>query len=193
MTRKEIDLRDSKILVTGGTGFIGSRLVRKLISEGVPASRIRVLYYPNLPTSSLKDFKVEFFPADILNQESVEKAVKGCKFVFHLVGNTAMDSKSKRIQWLINVEGTWNVLNACLNESVERIVHTSTVNTLGCPYPQGTLGDENTSPYVSDRPEIGKKVPKNHSFDSPDETLEFADAIHENIAPKKWWKKIGIG
>lgn len=190
---QEIDLREGKVLVTGGTGFIGSRVVRKLISEGTRPENIRVLYYPNSPTSAIDDLKVELFPADIIDEQRVQEAVIGCKHVFHLVGNTAMEKKAKKIQWLINVEGTLNVLMAAEKANVEKIVYTSTVNALGCPHPDGSLGNEETSPYKSERPEIGKKVPKLHSFDTPQEALDFADAIHKGSAPKKWWKKIGIG
>ncbi|MHA1144443.1 MAG: NAD-dependent epimerase/dehydratase family protein [Candidatus Helarchaeota archaeon] len=193
MTRAKINLQDAKILVTGGTGFIGSRVIRKLIAEGVPARSIRVLYYPGSMKTAIEDLDVEFFPANILDQDRVEEAVKGRNYVWHLVGNTSFDGKAKKFQWLINVEGTRNVLNACLKESIEKLVYTSTCNTLGCPFPIGSLGDEKTSPYISERPEIGKEVPKSHTFDSPEEALEFADAIHENRASKKWWKKIGIG
>ncbi len=185
------DIIEAKILVAGGTGFLGSRVVRKLINTGVKPQNIRVLYYPGSLTSAVDDLSVELYPLDILDTNSIPQAFKGFQYLFYLIGNTAMDSKSKRIQWLVNVEGVRNMLNH--SQEFERIVYTSTVNVLGSPNPVGSIGDETSRPYVSERPEIGKEIPKYHSFDSPEETLEFADTIHNNTAPKKWWKKIGIG
>ncbi|MHA1277321.1 MAG: NAD-dependent epimerase/dehydratase family protein [Candidatus Helarchaeota archaeon] len=185
------NLRTAKILVAGGTGFIGSRIVRKLIAKGVTPQDIRVLYYPGSLTSAVDDLSIELYPIDILKKEKIPEAFDGFKYLFWVIGNTAMDNKSKRIQWLVNVEGTRIMLENAGN--FEKIVYTSTVNTLGSPNPVGSLGNEETSPYTSIRSEIGREVPKFHSFDSAEETLEFADAIYNGTGPKKWWKKIGIG
>ncbi|NVM55241.1 MAG: NAD-dependent epimerase/dehydratase family protein [Candidatus Helarchaeota archaeon] len=179
--------------MAGGTGHLGSRVVRKLLTEGIPAQNIRILYYPESLTTALEGLPVDLYPLDILDKASLLKALGGFNYVFHHIGNTAMDNKTKKIQWLVNVEGTRNLLEACLENGIERIIYTSTVNTLGCPFPKGALGNEKTSPYVCDRPEIGKEVPKLHKFDSPEECLEFADAVHDGTGPKKWWKKIKIG
>ncbi|HUY00259.1 MAG TPA: NAD-dependent epimerase/dehydratase family protein [Candidatus Deferrimicrobium sp.] len=187
----KVDLQKGKIIVAGGTGFIGSRIVRKLIAEGVNPKNIRVLFYPGSLTSALDSLSVELYPLDILNKDSLADTFAGFDYIFYVIGNTAMDGKAKRIQWLVNVEGTRNLLANC--QGFERIVYTSTVDTLGCPYPIGSLGNEETSPYINVRPEIGKVVPKLHTFNSPEDALEFADSIHDGTVPKKWWKKIGIG
>ena len=187
----QLDLREEKIIVAGGTGFVGSRIIRKLIAEGVDPKNIRVLYYPGSLTSAVEDLPVELYPIDILDKQVIPDAFAGYSYMFYLIGNTAMDNKSKRIQWLVNVEGVRNLIEN--SQGFERIVYTSTVNTLGCPNPMGSLGNEETSPYVSERPEIGKEVLKFHTFDSREEVIEFADAVHEGTGPKKWWKKIGVG
>ncbi|MHA1310419.1 MAG: NAD-dependent epimerase/dehydratase family protein [Candidatus Helarchaeota archaeon] len=186
------DLIDKKFLIIGGTGFIGSRLIRQLILNGINPSNIKVVYYPNSLTSSINDIKVKLFPADILDKKMLSPAFKGVDFVFHFAGNTSMDIKKKHLQWLVNVEGTRNIMELSLENDIKKVIYTSTVNTLGCPYPIGSLGNENTSPYVDERPEIGKKVPKNHIFNSKDETLNFIESVHKNKI-KKWWNKIKIG
>jgi len=191
LSQTKQDLINEKVLVAGGTGFIGSHVVRKLIAEGVSPENIRVLYYPGSLTSAVDDLSVELYPLDILDKDSVPDAFQGFKYLFYLIGNTAMDNKSKKIQWLVNCEGVRNML--ANSHAFERIVYTSTINVLGSPNPVGSIGDEQSSPYVSVRPEVGKTIPKYHSFDSPEDILEFADAIHDGTAPKKWWKKIGIG
>jgi len=183
--------KESKILVTGGTGHLGASLIHYLVNElKIPSKNIRVFYLKNTPINSLsdiKDFKnLEFFPGNILNYEEVENSIKNIDFVFHTVGNTTFDPKLKKIQWLVNVEGTRNILEASIKSgSIKRICYTSTVNSLGIPNPVGSIGDfDNSNPYTN--------KPKLHTFNSPKETLEFIDKVHKGEIPK-WWRKIGIG
>ncbi|MHA1230305.1 MAG: NAD-dependent epimerase/dehydratase family protein [Candidatus Helarchaeota archaeon] len=186
------EIIDKNFLIIGGAGFIGSRLTRLLIKKGVKESNIKIVYYPNSITTTLNGLKVKLCPSDILDKQKLANTFKDINYVFHFAGNTSMDVKKKKIQWLVNVEGTRNIMELCLEKDIEKVVYTSTVNTLGCPYPIGSLGDENTSPYKSERPIIGEKVPKNHIFNSRDETLEFIEGARNNSI-KKWWKKIKIG
>ncbi|MHA1368604.1 MAG: NAD-dependent epimerase/dehydratase family protein [Promethearchaeota archaeon] len=184
-----ISIESKKILVTGGTGFLGSNIIRHLVNSiGIEPKNIRVFYLEGTPTHNLSNIKgLDFFQGNVVNFDSVNEAVKDIDIVWHVAGNTTFDPFKRRIQWLVNVEGTRNVLDACLkSDSVERIVYTSTVNTLGAPYPPGSFGDENTSPYD----ERTKSV---HSFTSPEEILSFADAVHKDKAQKNWWKKIKVG
>ncbi|MHA1341478.1 MAG: NAD-dependent epimerase/dehydratase family protein [Promethearchaeota archaeon] len=184
-------LKDKKILITGGTGHLGSSITHYLVNElDISPKNIRIFYLKNTPTKSLaniKDYsKFDFFPSNILNKSEVEQAVKDVDYVFQTVGNTTFDPRLKKIQWLINVEGTRNVMDACIkNENVQRICYTSTVNALGIPNPVGSIGDfQNSDPYAN--------KPKLHTFNSPEETLEFVEKVHEGRL-NKWWKKIGIG
>ncbi|MHA1730912.1 MAG: NAD-dependent epimerase/dehydratase family protein [Promethearchaeota archaeon] len=176
-----------KVLVTGGTGFLGAALVHELVREGVPPTDIRVFYLEGTSTRNLGDLPgVELFPGNILDEFQVRKAFGGVRYAFHVVGNTSFDPFKKRRQWLVNVEGTRNVLEAAKDSpGLEKAVYTSTVNVLGPPDPPGSLGNENTSPYAAKN--------RVHNFETPGEILEFADAIHEGRAPKKWWKRVGIG
>jgi len=183
-------LQDSKILVTGGTGHLGSSLIHYLVNElNISPKNIRIFYLKNTPVNSLMDIKdfnnFEFFDGNILNYEDVNNSIKNIDYIFHTVGNTTFDPRLKKIQWLVNVEGTRNVLEACIkNENVKRICYTSTVNSLGVPNPIGTIGDfENCNPYTN--------KPKLHTFNSSEETLEFVEKVHKSEIPK-WWKKIGI-
>ncbi len=182
-------LSAERILITGGTGFLGANLASRLVrEEKVPEASIRILYLKGGPTWSLRDLPgVELAPGDVLDPDSVAAACRDRTLVFHTAGITSFDPRLKRIQWLINVEGTRNVLRAAARSgTVKRVCHTSTVNVLGCPDPPGSLGTVSAcNPYTS-RPRV-------HSFASSGEVLGFADAVRDGRAPGAWERRIGIG
>lgn len=177
-----------KILVTGGTGHLGSAIVHALVEQKqVRPEMIRVFYLANSPTGSLKDIPgLELVAGNVLSTADVEAACKDIHLVFHTIGSTTFDPRLKRIQWLVNVQGTKNILDACRKSpSVEKICYTSTVNVLAIPNPVGSIGNfENSNPYSN--------TPKLHSFNSSAEVLEFIDrAVESNPSP--WQNRIGIG
>ena len=184
-----MDLNDGEILITGGTGFLGANIAHYLInSKNVDPKRIRVFYLENTSTRALEGLPpLRLYPGNILDKESLKKACDGCSYIFHTVGSTSFEPRAKKIQWLINVEGTRNLIDIVKeSSSINRICYTSTVNTLGCPDPIGSIGTiETSNPYTNE--------PNVHSFNSQEGALEFADSIHDGTGPKKWWKKIGIG
>ena len=184
-----MDLKKKRILVTGGTGHLGSNLIHYLLKERqVPPEHITVFVPRNGKTRAFKDIKeINFFWGDILEPLLIEEACADQDLAWHVVGNTSFDPAKKRIQWLVNVEGTLNFLNACLKSpKLEKIVYTSTVNVLGAPDPVGSLGDENTSPYKP-------KTRSIHSFKSKEQVLRFIDQVHSHKKSKAWVKKIGVG
>lgn len=181
-------LAGKRILVTGGTGHLGSNLVAGLIARGARPCDITVFVPAGTPRDALADIEgITFTDGDITEATSVKAACHDAERVFHVAGNTSFDPFRRRVQWLVNVEGTRNVLDACAaSPSVEKLVHTSTVNTLGVPGQRGSLGNEDTSPYDPTTRTV-------HSFGSPGEILAFADAVHDGSAPVKWWNRIDIG
>jgi dihydroflavonol-4-reductase len=186
---ERMKLNGKKILVTGGTGHLGSNLIHHLVqSLGVSPGDIRVFYPPNSPVDNIVDVPgLDLFPGDITNIESVKNAMEGSQLVWHVAGNTTFDPFKRVSQWMVNVEGTRNVLDAARQaRSLERIVCTSTVNTLGAPSPPGTFGSEETSPYAPETRSV-------HSFTSPDQVLEFASAVHDGTAPSNWVASIRVG
>jgi len=129
-----------KVLVTGGTGFIGSNLSLKLLCEGYD---VRILRRPTSNLLAIDGIDVEHFIGDILDTDSLRKAMKGRDTVFHTAATVSFWSKKRDSIYEVNVQGTRNVANVALELGVERLVHTSSVAALGYKT-DGSLTDETT-------------------------------------------------
>ena len=125
-----------KILLTGATGFIGSHLADYLLKK-----RLKVVafdrYNPNYNLGWLEHHKknknINFVFGDIRDYDSVFKAMKGCKAVFHLaaLGGIPYSYESPLAYYKTNVEGTYNVLEAAKFLKLSQIILTSTSETYG--------------------------------------------------------------
>jgi len=117
-----------KILVTGGSGYIGSAVVRELLEGG---SELRVLVRKNDDLSNLGGLDVELVYGDITDFHSIMSALDGCDRVFHLAAIYAIWLPDPKLMSWVNVNGTRNVLEACLRKGIEKVVYTSSVAALG--------------------------------------------------------------
>jgi dihydroflavonol-4-reductase len=117
-----------KVLVTGATGFIGANVARLLVARG---EDVRVLVRPTSDLGNVAGLPVEVALGDLRDAESVRRAVRGCVRVFHVAADYRFWARDPQELYRSNVDGTVNVLEACLAEGVERVVHTSTVGTIG--------------------------------------------------------------
>lgn len=137
-------MKNKKVLVTGGAGFIGSNLVKQLILD-----HNEVVVIDNLSSGFITNIEhhkdINFINGDIRNIDDVKKAVNGVEVVFHLaasVGNKRsidfplLDSE-------INVLGTINILNECVRSGVRKIVTSSSA---------GIFGELKTIPIKEDHP-----------------------------------------
>jgi dihydroflavonol-4-reductase len=114
-------------LVTGGTGFIGHHVVRRLIAEGYD---VRILARASSPRTLLEGLPVEFAVGDLTDAASLRGAVAGCSAVFHVAADYRLWVRNPDELYRSNVEGTEALLRACRDAGVERVVYTSTVGTL---------------------------------------------------------------
>ena len=116
------------VLVTGGTGFVGSHLVRVLLKRG---EQVRCLVRPSSRRDNLHDLSVEFVTGDLRDLDSLKQAVKGITVVYHCAADYRLWCKDPNEMYQSNVEGSNNVMQAAFDQGVARVVYTSTVGCLG--------------------------------------------------------------
>ena len=129
-----------RIFVTGGTGFIGSALIKKLLQLGHEV--VALIRKPkDLGASSLKEvIPVE---GDLSDSSLLYRAMKGCQQVYHLAALARSWAPLSDHFDFTNIEGTRNILEACKQARIERVVYTSTVMAIGPT--DGFVGDESLS------------------------------------------------
>ncbi|MBU0512905.1 MAG: GDP-mannose 4,6-dehydratase [Chloroflexi bacterium] len=122
---------DEKYLITGATGFIGSHLAKDLIEKGKSIKCLVRRSSPEAAIQFLNGLGTELVYGDLTDEKSLGEAVKGVGIVFHLGGGGRIDTPED-ICHKINVDGTRNLLEACLREGgVERFIHVSTCGVMG--------------------------------------------------------------
>jgi len=133
-----MNLKGKKVLVTGSEGFIGSHLTERLVELGAKVTAL-VQYnsfnnwgWIDTFSDEIKD-NIEIVTGDIREYDNVKRIIKGKDVVFHLAALIAIPYSylSPMAYVRTNVEGTTNVLEACKEYGVEKIVHTSTSETYG--------------------------------------------------------------
>ena len=127
------------IFVTGGTGFLGKHLIASLCRRDFP---LRVLTRtPDRHTWLEKYPKLEIISGDIRDRQLIADCVKGCQYVIHAGGKFSFWGDDCEFED-VNVTGAKNVMDACRDEQVERVIHVSTVILIGTPDNDGIV-DEN--------------------------------------------------
>ena len=120
-----------KVLLTGGTGFLGAYILKNLIEKGftVRATRRSAALPFFIPSGILE--KVEWVDADVLDVVSLEDALEGVWAVIHAAAIVSFDRKDRDKMYQVNVEGTANVVNCAVESGVKRLIHVSSVAALG--------------------------------------------------------------
>jgi dihydroflavonol-4-reductase len=136
----------SKTLVTGGTGFIGSHLVRALARRG---DDLRLLIRPQSDADHLAGIEFERADGDVCDRDAVRAAMDGVETVFHVAGKTSMRRTERRRVFEVNVGGTLNVMEEALRAGVLRAVLTSSAGAVG-PAERGGIADE-SQPFTAGR------------------------------------------
>ena len=114
--------------VTGATGFLGSHVARVLIEQGAD---LRLLVRSNSNTKNIDDLKADRFIGDLRDPGSLEKGIAGCDVVFHVAADYRLWVRDPEEMYRANVEGTRGLLEAARQNNVRRVVHTSSVATMG--------------------------------------------------------------
>ena len=129
-------------LVTGSTGQMGSGVVEALVARG---ETVRGMVLPGEPIQRLLNAGVEVVEGDVLDPASLRAAVEGVEGVFHAAGLVAYAPAQRAKLEAVNVEGTRNLLHACAEAGVKRLVHTSTIGALG--YVEGDGEGSESTPF----------------------------------------------
>jgi nucleoside-diphosphate-sugar epimerase len=136
-----MEIRGMLALVTGASGFIGGRLAERLATEeGV---RVRAMVRSTQKAGHLRKLPLEIVQGDLLDPQSLNKAVEGCDLVFHCAA-LVRETGVKKEFYQTNVEGTENILKAAVHAGVKKFIHMSSVAVYGLNPPDGA--DENI-PY----------------------------------------------
>ncbi len=140
------------ILVTGGTGLVGAHLLYALINNGEKVRAIHrkssdleavknvFSFYTNEPDTLFN--KIEWMVADITNVPSLTPAFKDVDYVYHCAAYISFNPKYYPVLKKVNVEGTANIVNFCLTESVKKLCYISSIATLGKSANGGLITEE---------------------------------------------------
>lgn len=127
-----------RALVTGANGFIGAHIVRALLEEGIET---RALVRPDADLRSLHGLEIEIVHGDFTDPAGIDAALDGIDALFHVAARYDLARSAARQVMAVNVAGTRTVMQAVLRRQVDRVVHTSSVATIGPP-PPGAIADE---------------------------------------------------
>lgn len=127
-----------KVLITGASGFVGSWLLKRLLAEGYDVHVLR----RRSSTESISKNEIEF-SGDILDLDSLKRAMSGCEFVFHLAGHVGYSKRDRQIMEEVNVKGTANIIDSCKTSGVKKLIHMSSVVAIGASFsPDHILNEE---------------------------------------------------
>jgi dihydroflavonol-4-reductase len=117
-----------QVLVTGGSGFLGSAVVRESLRRG---HEVRALVRAESPRANLEGLDVRMVVGDLRDPSSLRAACAGCQAVFHVAADYRLWSPRPDELYQSNVEGTENLVRAAGEAGCERLVYTSSVAVLG--------------------------------------------------------------
>ena len=151
------------LVVTGANGFLGAHVVMSLLQKGFEVKALRrsdsdMSEYHDIARARLEDLslleKVQWHEADITDILSLDAAFEGATHVFHCAAVVAFKGKNSTMM-KVNVEGTANVVNACLEAGVKKLIYASSTAALGrtdnqLPISEATQwsDDENNTEYA---------------------------------------------
>jgi dihydroflavonol-4-reductase len=143
------------VLVTGATGLLGSNLVQRLCREGLSP---RVLVRRGSDRRALEGLEVTEHEGDLMDTRSLEQALSGVEAVYHCAGLVRFDPGARSLLHRINAEGTRQVLEAARQAGVRRVVHVSSIATIGYGPLAEPASEESATFREDDNPYAQSKI-----------------------------------
>ncbi|HEX8897909.1 MAG TPA: NAD-dependent epimerase/dehydratase family protein, partial [Chthoniobacterales bacterium] len=125
-------------LITGGTGFLGSHLVRQLVDSGAKDIRVMATSIPEW----LTDLGVDTFEGSVMNEDDVARALEGVTEIYHLAGKVSRDKDNAREMYKLHVDGTRVLCDAAKQAGAKTIVLASSSGTIAASEDQDEIADE---------------------------------------------------
>ena len=126
------------IFVTGGSGLLGAHLITALAKQG---KAVKALYRNSIPVFEGSD-KVEWIQGDILDVIVLDEALINVEQVYHCAAIVSYNSADKDLMFKTNIDGTANIVNACINAGVKKLCYASSVSALGRPKNNAPVTEE---------------------------------------------------
>ena len=134
-SNSDLDAMSATVLLTGGTGLIGSHAAALFREMGW---RVRALIRPTSNAAFLEELGCEFVVADLTDPDAVSGAAEGCEVVVHSAAQLGTPASMDR-HVEVNVEGTRRILKEAIDSAVRRFVHISSVAAYGAPFDESIL------------------------------------------------------
>lgn len=143
-----------RVLVTGGTGFVGRNLVSHLYEQGF---HVTVLHRPTSNWADLPE-GIQRIVGDVIDPASLQGCCEGVDWVFHVAGDVTWGRRLRRRMFTINVEGTKHMVAEAMRAKVKRFILTSSAAAVGLPDSEQPVDE--TYPFDGDRLNIGYAIAK---------------------------------
>lgn len=163
---------NKRILVTGGTGFVGSYILRYLIKKGY--QNVFCLKRESSKTDLIESIinKIQFINADISDVVALESAIKKVDIVIHCAAIVSFKKSDRERMMKINVEGTANIVNICNDNNIEKLIHISSIASIG-------------------RSESGKMMSEKTEWEDGDTNSDYA--ISKYLSEMEVWRGYAEG
>jgi dihydroflavonol-4-reductase len=135
-----------KVFLTGATGFVGSHVARALAEKGAD---LRLLVRSTSRPDNIAGLSADVVQGDLCEPASLEKAVSGCEFVFHVAADYRLWVRDPEQMYRANVEGTRAIIQASQKLGVRRVIYCSSVATMGFTA-DGRIADESSPVSLED-------------------------------------------
>jgi len=130
MAEIDLNLNNPNILITGGSGFLGKRIVEEFLSDDSPLKPGLVKVFDIKPYDGKFDQQIEYIKGDVRNIDAVNKACEGIDILIHAAAIIDWGTKSEKEVLSINVDGTKNIIKACKTNGVKHLVYTSSLDAV---------------------------------------------------------------